>query len=122
MFFGTHHDLFEGTAQTFLTGALLGGVFGAIAGKTGGKVSPASGQGFGLKAFPQLSKMLKPLPKSPWVKFGAKSAIAGAISTVKYGGKVGYAEAHFYGIDKLVLDSMFDNPDSSGRMVTHRPL
>lgn len=92
LFYGTHHDLFEGAAMIFLTGAAVGLALGAATEGLGkvkfGSSGPNKLQGinkfdgsFKLRNFTGIRAILEPKPTNPWasltkemVKLGAKSA------------------------------------------------
>lgn len=71
LFYGTHHNLFEGAAKSFLTGFAVGAIFGASGGKPTNN-SPNKLVGinkfegnFKLRDFTGIRKILEPKPTNP---------------------------------------------------------
>ena len=97
IFYGKHHDLFEGAAKTFLTGALIGAAFGAAsgAGGKGGGDSPNKLLGinkfegsFKLRTFTGIRQILEPKPTNPWADLTKQMLKTGAKGALKPAGKI----------------------------------
>ena len=104
VFYGKHHDLFEGAATAFLTGALLAGAIGAGSDKWAAiKSSSSSGPNkllginkfegsFKLRAFTGIRQVLEPKPVNPWAGLTKEIAKTGVKELFKPALKIGLGQ------------------------------
>ncbi|KAL4723015.1 hypothetical protein ACLX1H_010256 [Fusarium chlamydosporum] len=89
VFYSTHHDLFEGAAQSFITGALIAGALGAATDKPGSRMGGAKSSGlnklpginkfegsFKLRTFTGIRQVIEPKPTDPWAWQGLAKKMA----------------------------------------------
>ncbi|GIZ44529.1 hypothetical protein CKM354_000772500 [Cercospora kikuchii] len=96
LFYGTHHNLFEGAAKSFLTGFAVGAIFGASSGKPTNN-SPNKLVGinkfegnFKLRDFTGIRKILEPKPTNPWMGLTKEILKVGGKAAAKPVAKVGF--------------------------------
>lgn len=97
--YGTHHNLVEGLAMSFLTGAAVGALAGYFksAPKAGDAASMNNklpginkfGGSFKLRSFTGIRQVLEPKPHNPWLHLTSAKAIVGGKEMLKQGGRLG---------------------------------
>ncbi len=105
-FYGTDHDLFADAGSTFATGALIGGIVGAIGLKSPSSPNNLKGinkfdGAFKLRAFTGVRSILAPKPTNPWAQPGITSQIMKVVGASKAGSLTSYGYKKT-GLDKEV--------------------
>ncbi|EXL92868.1 hypothetical protein NOF04DRAFT_14264 [Fusarium oxysporum II5] len=102
VFYGTHHDLFEGAAQSFLTGAAIAGAIGAATDRMGSlkrSTGPNKLPGinkfegsFKLRAFARIRQVLEPKPTNPWAGLNTQIVKTGIRAFLKPALNIGWGQ------------------------------
>jgi hypothetical protein len=107
MFYGTHHNLFEGLASTFAAGAVMGLALGAWGERKPSISSPNKLPGinkfegsFKLRAFTGVRAVLEPKATNPWAGLTKETAKLAGKAVLKPGAKIAWWGAKELGWDK----------------------